>query len=230
MSKNFLEIKLEGWTATPRMPFVLSGNALCMPVPSYSMLLGLLGCCLGRTVSHKEVQIGFYYEFDEVMTDMETRHRLVFKNRKVKAHGKGTDAYEREVHINPKLTLWIDRTDWKEAIQYPEGTPALGQSQDLMRILSVKEVQAEAVEKASVKGCMLPFDPTLKIGGQLVQLAEAYEESEQIGEGRKATNSRIFMAVSHEYDSEKEIKLNSLYRLTDKETEQTQSFYLHQWN
>jgi len=58
--EDFLEVKLKGWTATPRLPFILSGNAICMPTPSYSMLLGMIGCCLGRIVEAREVNIGFY--------------------------------------------------------------------------------------------------------------------------------------------------------------------------
>ena len=66
-----LEIKFSGWTATPRLPFVLSGNALCMPVPSYSLILGIVGCCLGRIVSPKEVKIGYQYDYDTVAVDIE---------------------------------------------------------------------------------------------------------------------------------------------------------------
>jgi len=44
---------------------------------------------------------------------------------------------------------------------------------------------------------MLPFSSELKIGGQLVQLAESYEENEEIGSGRRSTKSGVFMAISH---------------------------------
>ena len=73
---------MTGWTATPRMPFVLSGNSVCMSVPSYSLLLGLIGCCLGRNVDCTEVKIGFRYSFDSVAKDLETRQRLEFDGKK----------------------------------------------------------------------------------------------------------------------------------------------------
>ena len=81
---NALEIKFSGWTATPRMPFVLSGNALCLPVPTYSLLLGMIGCCLGRVVDSKEVKIGFHYSYDTNAADLETRQRLEFDGKKIK--------------------------------------------------------------------------------------------------------------------------------------------------
>lgn len=77
-----LEIQFSGWTATPRLPFVLSGNALCMPVPPYSTILGILGCCLGRFISSTEVKVGFRYLYDTVALDIETRRRLQFDGKK----------------------------------------------------------------------------------------------------------------------------------------------------
>ena len=105
MSRKLLEVQFSGWTATPRMPFILSGNALCLHTPSYSLLLGLIGCCLGRIVTSDEANIGFRYSYDTIGTDLETRQRLEFNGKKIKAHTKGSDAYNREFHTSPKLTI-----------------------------------------------------------------------------------------------------------------------------
>jgi len=219
--RPFLEIQFEGWTATPRRPFILSGNAVCMPTPSYSMLLGMIGCCLGRIVEANEVDIGFHYAFDTSGNDLETRHRLVNKG-KIKTHGKGTDAYIREFHVKPILSVWLSRTDWLEYFKYPIGTPALGRSQDLLKIQSAEIVQVKKVENATISGCMIPFSPNLKIGGQLVQIAEAYKENKEVGKGRTATNSKVFMSIPS--DSKSVIIHSNLF-----ETEEGKSFYLHTW-
>ncbi|MBW3470440.1 hypothetical protein [Arthrospiribacter ruber] len=217
-----LEIRFSGWTATPRMPFVLSGNAVCMPVPSYSLLLGLIGCCLGRLVSGTEVKIGFNYSYDSVGKDLETRQRLEYDGKKVKAHSKGTDAYLREFHVAPKLTLWLDRSDWETYFLNPVGTPSLGRSQDILKIESVGIVEIKSVTEATISGCMVPFSSDLKAGGQLFQLAEAYQESEEVGGGRKAINTRIFMAIPP--DNEANMKIQNLYQTQEGDN---QSFYLH---
>jgi len=223
--KEFLEIKMEGWTATPRLPFVLSGNAVCMATPSYSLLLGLIGCCLGRIVTKEETGIGFYYEFDTTAKDLETRQRLVFDGKKIKKHGKGSDAYSREFHVKPKLTIWLDRLDWENYFHFPIGTPSLGRSQDLLQIKknSIRKVKAKAIESAEVSGCMLPFENNIRLGGQLVQLAESYEENAEIGQGRTPTNSRIFMSIPS--DSRGTIRYKNLYQMEDKKC-----FYFHQWD
>jgi CRISPR-associated protein Cas5t len=220
--EKVLEIKFLGWTATPRMPFVLSGNAVCMSVPSYSLLLGMLGCCLGRNILPNEAQIGFHYAFDSVGVDLEKRQRLEFDGRKVKTHSKGGDAYRREFHVAPRLTVWLSRLDWEDYFRNPLGTPSLGRSQDILKIVSVRQVEVEKAYEVELSGCMLPFSSQVQAGGQLMQLAEAYEENEEVGAGRSITQSRVFIAIPH--DSVGKVTLPNLYRTIEKESQQ---FYLH---
>lgn len=220
--KDFLEVKLKGWTATPRLPFILSGNAVCMPTPSYSMILGMIGCCMGRTVEADEVNIGFHYQFETTENDLETRHRLAYDG-KLKPHAKGTDAYSREFHVNPTLTIWLNRTDWLDYFKYPIGTPSLGRSQDLLKIQSANVIQAQSIPKGNISGCMIPFSMDLKVGGQLIQISEAYKENEEIGMGRTSINSRIFMSIPN--DSEAVVAMGNLF-----ETMEQQQFYLHTWH
>lgn len=222
---NLLEVRFSGWTATPRMPFVSSGGAICLPVPTYSLLLGLIGCCLGRIVEPGEVAVGFHYSFDNVAKDLETRERLAFDGKQLKPHPKGTDVYIREFHVKPQLTLWLDRLDWAGFFDAPVGTPSLGRSQDLLRIHSVREVAARPVAQGVLSGCMLPFSPPLQVGGQLVQLAEAYRENDAIGGGRTA--SRIGMFVAVHWDSPAAVALPELYE-ADRDGE-TICFYLHRF-
>ena len=214
-----LEVKFEGWTATPRMPFILSGNAVCLPVPTYSLVLGIIGCCLGRIVESKEVNFGFHYDFDSIATDLETRQRLEYDGKKVRKHSKGSDAYQREFHTNPLLTIWLNRLDWEEYFNNPIGTPSLGRSQDILKITSVQQITVSKIEEATVSGCLLPFNSSMKIAGQLVQLAEAYKENEAIGSGRTATKNGIFIAISK--DAQAKIRMDNLY------ASNTKDFYMH---
>lgn len=219
---ELLEIQFEGWTATPRLPFVLSGNALCMSAPSYSSLLGILGCCIGRLVESDEVRIGFHYSFDDTANDIETRQRLTFDGKRIREHNKGSDAHTREFHINPKLTMWINRLDWESYFNEPIGTPSLGRSQDLLQIKWVKRIEVKPIQRGVLKGCMLPFNGNLQIAGRLVQIAEAFNENDAVGKGRLMTNSRVFLTIPQE--NEKVLNFENLF-----ETETKQHFYLHEW-
>lgn len=218
--ENLLEIKFTGWTATPRMPFVLSGNAICLPTPTYSLLLGMIGCCLGRTIEASEINFGFYYKFDTVSNDLETRSRLEFDGKKVKTHSKGSDAYPREFHVNPELTIWLNRLDWRTFFENPIGTPALGRSQDLLKIESVKEIWVSPKEKTTISGTMIPFSTDIKAAGQLVQLAESYQENDLVGSGRISSRNKIFMSIP--WDAKSLVNMPNLF-----ETENQEGFYLH---
>jgi CRISPR-associated protein Cas5t len=221
---SVLQVEFSGWTATPRMPFVLSGNAMCLHTPTYSLLLGVVGCCLGRVVNASEVQLGFRYSFDSIAKDLETRQRLQFDGKRIVPHAKGTDAYWREFHISPKLTIWLNRVDWELYFLNPVGTPSLGRSQDILKIESVNKLEVSPVEEGYVSGCMLPFHPNLQVGGQLVQLAEAYRENDEIGSGRTATKTAIFISIPH--DNKASVKMPSLYRTN---SVPVQHFYLHEF-
>jgi len=219
---SVLEIKFSGWTATPRMPFILSGNAICLPVPTYSLLLGMLGCCLGRLIDPTELKFGFHYSFDAIATDLETRQRLEYDGKKIKNHSKGSDAYSREFHVNPVLTIWLNRLDWEEFFLNPIGTPALGRSQDILKIDEVRIVNVTVETEISISGTMLPYDSTMQVAGQLVQLAEAYQENDLIGSGRTPLRTRIFIAIPQ--DSFSKIQFPNLYSTVD---DNPKSFYLH---
>ena len=192
--------------------------------PSYSILLGIMGCCLGRVATAKEVSLGFKYSFDSVAKDMERRNRLENKLGKIKNHSDGANPYLMEFHVSPKLTLWIDRLDWEDYFLNPVGTPSLGRSQDILKVEGVRVIDVESIGEASISGCMLPFHPSLQVGGQLVQLAEAYQEDEEIGGGRTATNTGVFIAISP--DNYQVVKMDSLYRTRE---EKATSFYFHQF-
>lgn len=221
-----LEIQFSGWTATPRMPFIISGSekggSICLHTPTYSLILGVIGCCLGRLINSEEVKIGFHYSFDRVNKDMESRKRLQLKRGMLRPHEDGSNPYLLEFHSMPKLTLWLDRIDWESYFSSPIGTPSLGRSQDILKIESVKQVIVRSVKEAEISGCIIPFGPDLHAGGQLVQLAEAYRENEKVGTGRTPVRTRIFMSIPH--DNKAKLKIDNLY-IT--EGEHSKSFYLH---
>lgn len=82
---SVLKIQFSGWTATPKMPFIISGSpkggSVCLHTPTYSILLGMIGCCLGRIITPTEVQFGFHYTYDSVSKDLEKKTTFTAKTR-----------------------------------------------------------------------------------------------------------------------------------------------------
>ena len=121
-----------------------------------------------------EVKVGYRQSDDITAVDLETRCRLKFKNNKLISHDKGSDAYKREFHVNPTLTIWIDRIDWFDYFDAPVGTPSIGRSQDLAKLDAVEIKEITSIESGNLSCCMLPFNSSSAIPVQLVQLAEPY--------------------------------------------------------
>ncbi len=155
---------------------------------------------------------------------METRQRLEYDGKRVKQHSKGSDAYIREFHTSPRLTIWIDRTDWKQYFENPVGTPSLGRSQDILKIEKVSVVEVQRVEKGNLGGTLLPYKSGLQAGGQLVQLAESYYENDGIGAGRTPVRSKVFISIPHDNDAD--IVFDNIYRTKSKNPV---SFYIHEF-
>jgi CRISPR-associated protein Cas5t len=219
-----LQVKLSGWSATPRMPYILSGNAVCMNNPSYATILGIIGCCMGQNVIPSHFSLGYKYSFDTVSKDLETRHRLEYDGKKLKPNAKGTDAYEREFHVNPLLTIWLSDITFKQYFDNPIGTPCLGQSQDLLHIVDVSIIEVENIPNGYLSGTMIPFNAANNIAGQLVQLVDYFIENEEVGKGRTPKSSSMYLSIHHE--NEQDIALDNLYRIKGTET----CFYLKNFN
>lgn len=225
---DMLQIEMQGWSATPRMPFIISGSqkggAICLPVPSYSILLGLIGCCLGRLVDFEEVRIGFVYTFGEITKDLEKRNRLKFdsKSGRLMQHPDGQDVHLREFHTLPRLTLWLNRPDWRMFFENPVGTPVLGRSQDILFIKRVARVRAERIEAGELSGTLVPFKPGNRLPGQIVQFAEAFRENDVVGSGRSSIGSKMFLAIRPDQNVAARIK--NLFQ-----TETGRQFYYHEW-
>ena len=71
-------------------------------------------------------------------------------------------------------------------------------------------------------------DSDLKAGGQLVQLAEAYRESEEVGGGRVATKIAIFMAIPADNPWVGMIRFPNLYQIEGER--KNKAFYFHQFS
>jgi CRISPR-associated protein Cas5t len=224
--QELLQIEFEGWTATPRMPMILSGNAICLNNPTYSTILGIIGCCMGRLVEGNELAVGFKYSFDNTGTDLETRHRLEFDGKKIKKNAKGTDAYTREFHLMPKLTIWINRLDWIGFFLNPVGTPCLGQSQDLLRITKVDIVDVAKVNSGKIGGTLIPFNLNTKLAGQLIQVADYYIENDVVGMGRRPNNTKMYLSLNA--DNFQNIENDNLYKIYGAEEERC--IYLNEFS
>ncbi len=146
---KLLHVRLEGWTATFRLPLIYSGTSLSAPMPPYSTLLGLLGNLTGRPIAADETRIGYVFRSAGMDYDLETTRRLEMKNRRLKSQTV-TGIAKRHFHIRPVLDLYLDQILFRTVFESPVNVPCLGRSQDLAWISLIEEVEADRAEKEAL--------------------------------------------------------------------------------
>lgn len=230
---KFVHATVKGLTSTFRIPLIVSGKSLCAPTPSYSTILGFLGCCAGREVSPKELRIGFEYSWGNNSSenfagvDMETTHRFELKNNKLKPHPKGNSIRYYEFHTFPVLELFLDNLKFLNYLEQPVGIPTLGRSQDLAWIEKVEVVDVCKKESGVVGTTLMPFPQKdtegNEIGGRILRLPEFFDNTE-LGMTRIPNSIRLFQTVS----SGSLVKNPYLYHINSYKDED-HVIYLHEW-
>lgn len=218
---RLLHVRLEGWTATFRLPLIYSGTALTAPVPPYSTLLGLIGNLAAREIAPDETRIGYTFRSAGTSYDLETTRRLELdKSGRLKAQ-RVPGIATRQFHVRPKLDLYLDNLSLREAFESPANAPCLGRSQDVAWISKPEEIEAEACDEGDVRGTLVPF-PQPGASGQILNLPDYFINDER-GYTRRTGRMTKFLAVR--YENPARIKRAGLFRIAD--AEGSRAVYLH---
>jgi CRISPR-associated protein Cas5, N-terminal domain len=110
-----LYVRMEGFSAFFRLPTIVSGTQLSSPLPPYSTLLGLIGCCAGRNIVPEETRIGYEYKKRGTTFELERTNRLELDVAKgyLKPNSKGQGILLREIHIAPILELYVSNPQYE---------------------------------------------------------------------------------------------------------------------
>lgn len=246
-----LHVRMEGLTASFRLPLTISGTQISVPMPSYSTLLGIISACAGRVVKSKETRIGFEFRCQSRYQELERKDRLALKDGTLKPfrdekapkdfrpHIKTTSEGpivcleeihqgigSRQVYWHPTLDLYITNVGLKSAFENPAATPSLGRSQDIAWIVLVRELELQAVKTGKLGPTLLPR-VHMKIPGLIVRLPEWIDNS-KMNYSREIGPMGIYQAMNPIGDKRYEVEGENLYHPSDAESE-NQAIYLHQW-
>ena len=226
-----LRIQMKALTASFRIPFSYVGVQLSLPVPSYSNLLGLISCCMGRNITPKETRIGFEFSVAGKNLDLERIVRWDYNPKKpgrAKLNVKGPTIRTREYLLYPILILYLTNLRFKKGFLRPNGIPTFGRSQDLAWIEDIREVEIIPTNSGFIGGTLIPFKycQDRPIDGFLIRLPEYYDYDENLL--RVAKNSELFIATNNEYGRLTEVNLGSNLFFINSE-EKKKCIYLHEW-
>lgn len=211
---KLLNVRIRGWTATFRLPFLYSGTGLTSPVPPYSTILGMIGNIAAREMHPKDVgRIGYIFQSDGAAMDLERTVRFNLKNN-IFQPNTGKRKYgivNRQFHVNPRLDLFIENLELAGIFENPKNPPALGRSQDVCWIETTKEgeykrrnfsvVEAEAVNEAAISGTLIPF-PQEGASAIIILLPEWFDNS-RLGYTRTLKRMNRFQAVRYDSNAPK---------------------------
>ncbi|MDR2944358.1 MAG: CRISPR-associated protein Cas5 [Methanosarcinales archaeon] len=218
MKKKLLHVTFEAFSSTFKTPLINTGTMICAPVPSYSTIVGLISCCLGRPLKKDETNIGFTYSYEGDGYDLERTKRLMFSSGKIKKNPESGIAL-RQFHSNPKLEVYLDNLALKSCFLNPVGVPTLGRSQDVAWITKVEEIDSELTESGKIKPTLIPY-PCQNIGGRVIRYCD-YFENEELGFVRTPGKMILYQVVPNS-EFGIDIFRNNLYRICENEV-----IYMH---
>lgn len=207
-----LHITFEAFTATFKIPFINTGTVIASPVPSYSNIVGLISCCIGRYINKDETLIGFTYVFKGKGRDIETTTRLMLDSKGILKKNPEKGIVIREFHVNPKLDIYLSNIELKQYFEKPSGVPTLGRSQDIAWITKIEEIELEKVDDGKIRPTLIPF-PCEYIGGRVIRYCD-YFINDKIGYLREPEKMILYQVVP-ESEEGIYIKRKNLYRINN---------------
>lgn len=222
-----VHVHLEGYTAFFKHPLTITGTQITLPLPPYSTLLGLVGACAGRTITHIETRIGFEFRSAWVGPEIERTERLVVeKSGKLKPHSKGQGILKRYVHFKTSLDLYLTNTALADAFENPASTPYLGRSQDIHWITKSTKVKLERRSSGNLGPTML-LAMKDKIPSMIVRCPEWFQ-NDTLGRTRIAGPIGYYQAISPSVSSRVKAHTDELYHPSDS-IDPEDVVYIHKW-
>ncbi len=222
-----VHVHMEGFTAFFKHPLVITGTQVSLPCPPYSTLLGVISACAGRVVNPEETRIGYEFHCSSTDVELEKTDRLAFDSKKdaLQPHREGQGILKRYIHFRPVLDLYVTNLELEEAFRYPESTPYLGRSQDVVWITSVERVELHPREEGSLGPTMIPAVKE-NIPSLIVRCPEWFTNE---SEGRMRITGPLgrYQAILPTSGSRFRVRLPELYHSTNAPEEHV--IYLHQW-
>ncbi len=170
-------IKITSWTSSFRYPNLISGFQPTLEVPPLSTVLGLINAAAGRYLLHKNLQIGYYFEFGSKSIDLETIYQIDSNDKNKATNNAKSNVIQREFLYDN--TLWVYLTDYQvvEYLKQPNFQLLLGRSNDLASIEKIEEITLSHNENASkIRGQIIPLKDNF-LAGQIQALPRYFSNS-----------------------------------------------------
>ncbi len=158
-----LKITAEGITTSFRYPHFMQGVHPTFRMPPPTTIYGHICSALGQWFNPAGVKFGVQLTYKGVCEDLEHIHvvgpatgRLPGTEIKKRLEGR-VNPFRREILLHPRLTLYINRPQWRDYFLHPRYTVVLGRSQDLFTYRRIEVVSLEERENAYFESTLAPY-------------------------------------------------------------------------
>lgn len=184
-------INITSWTASFRYPNIISGIQPTLEVPPISTVLGLMNAAAGQYIEHKQLQIGYFFQYETDAKDLETIYQYkAVKDSKTKQFRKDqygnyvvanknitSNIVLRHFLYNAQLTIYLADETLVEFFKHPYYQLVLGRSNDLATIESIEKITLQPKSFADkVRGQVIPLRGNF-LPGQIQALPKYFSDS-----------------------------------------------------
>lgn len=176
-----LKVVAEGITTSFRYPHFMQQIQPTFSMPPPATIYGHICSVLGEWFDPRGVQFAYHFTAKGQVKDKE--HVIVLTpaggflpdtSRLPKVLEGNINPFDRDLLFQPRLTLYINRPEWKPAFLSPRYVVALGRSQDLFTYTRVEVLNLEQAETAYFEHTLAPHSMSLQIGRGVVVLMPRY--------------------------------------------------------
>lgn len=186
------KIDITSWTASFRYPNLISGTQPTLEVPPISTVLGLINAAAGSYLKHKDLKLGYYFEYEMEGEDLETIYQVSSKDGRPTNNAK-SNVITRKFLYNNFLRIYTDSEQVTNFLSQPYYPILLGRMNDLATIerISEKEELEESSFANKIRGQIIPFK--YRLAGQLQALPQYFTDEFP----RKNLGTQPFTIISH---------------------------------
>jgi CRISPR-associated protein Cas5t len=186
------KIDITSWTASFRYPNLISGMQPTLEVPPISTVLGLINAAAGFYLKHKDLQLGYYFEYEMEGEDMETIYQISSKDGKPTNNAK-SNVIMRKFLFNNFLRIYTTSKSIVGYLSQPYFPLLLGRMNDLASVINISPVEKmEKFEFATeIRGQIIPF--RFHLPGQIQALPQYFTNDVP----RKNLGTEPFSIISH---------------------------------
>ena len=165
-----LKVVAEGLTTSFRYPHFMQQIHPSFPMPPPATIYGHICSALGEWFDPAGVRFAYHFTYTGEVRDIE--HIIVLSASTGKLPGSkipkvlegNVNPFERQLLFQPRLTLYINRPEWKTAFHSPRYAVVLGRSQDLFTYTSVSTVELQQAEHVYFEHTLVPHEMALQLG------------------------------------------------------------------